>query len=103
MYLRKTEAVRALMRETEATTARRGCFNRRRYSLTIAGTDHGNFSDLVLFLKQPEGRTDPRRVHEIINAYTLAFFDQYIRGKPSDLLAAGGSPFTEAKLVALRR
>jgi hypothetical protein len=73
------------------------------YSLTIAGIDHGNFSDLVLFMKNPEGRTDPRRAHEIINAYTLGFFDQYLRGKPSDLLSATASPFSEAKLEAWKK
>jgi predicted dienelactone hydrolase len=98
------EAVRSLMRETEGyDSAARAASTGDWYSLTIAGTDHGNFSDLALFLKQPEGRTDPRRTHEIINAYTLAFFDQYIRGKPSELLGAGSPPFAEAKLMSWRR
>jgi hypothetical protein len=72
------------------------------YELTVAGTDHGNFSDLALFLKQPDGRTDPKRAHEIINAYTLAFFDQYVKGRPSALLAAPSPPFPEAALRVLR-
>jgi hypothetical protein len=54
-------------------------------------------------MKNPEGRTDPRRAHEIINAYTLGFFDQYLRGKPSDLLSATASPFSEAKLEAWKK
>lgn len=73
------------------------------YSLVIAGTDHGNFSDLALFLRQPEDRTDPRRAHEIINAYTLAFFDRYIRGKESGLLAPEASAYPEATLTVWRR
>jgi predicted dienelactone hydrolase len=73
------------------------------YSLVIAGTDHGNFSDLALFLRQPEGRTDPGRAHEIINAYTLAFFDQYLRGKESALLAQEASAYPEATLRVWRR
>ena len=98
------EAVRALMRETEGfDSSARVASTADWYSLTIAGTDHGNFSDLVLFLKQPEGRTNARRAHEIINAYTLAFFDQYVRGRPSDLLAAASSPYPEAKLESWKR
>ncbi|MHB1328580.1 MAG: alpha/beta hydrolase family protein, partial [Gemmatimonadales bacterium] len=61
------------------------------YDVTIAGTDHGDFSDLALFYDRPEGRLDARRGHEIINAYTLAFFERYLRGTPSELLA-GPSP-----------
>jgi predicted dienelactone hydrolase len=97
-------AVRSLMAETESwdSTARMASMGDW-YTLTVAGTEHGNFSDLVLFLKQPKGRTDPRRAHEIINAYTLAFFDQYIRGKPSALLDASSQPFAEAKLQAWKR
>jgi predicted dienelactone hydrolase len=96
--------VRELMQETESwdSTARVASTSDW-YALTIAGIDHGNFSDLVLFLKQPAGRTDPRRAHEIINAYTLGFFDQYLRGKPSDLLTATASPFSEAKLEAWKK
>jgi predicted dienelactone hydrolase len=94
--------VRDLMRETAGwdSTARIASTGDW-YAVTVAGTDHGNFSDIALFLKQPKGRTDPRRAHEIINAYTLAFFDQYIRDKPSDLLTA--SPFPEATLQSWRR
>ena len=96
--------VRELMAETAAwdSTARMASTGDW-YSLDIAGTDHGNFSDLALFLRQPEGRTDPRRAHEIINAYTLAFFDQYLRGVPSELLAATTAPFPEAKLQVWKR
>ncbi len=67
------------------------------YDVTIAGTDHGDFSDLALFYPRPEGRLDSRRGHTIINAFTLAFFDRYLRGRPSDLL--GSSPFPEATLT----
>ncbi|HKP30454.1 MAG TPA: dienelactone hydrolase family protein [Gemmatimonadales bacterium] len=102
------EKDRAMVRELMAETASwdstaRVASTSDWYELTIAGIDHGNFSDLVLFMKKPEGRTDPRRAHEIINAYTLQFFDQYLRGKPSDLLAATTPPFSEAKLEAWRK
>ncbi|MEZ4585611.1 MAG: hypothetical protein R2909_04320 [Gemmatimonadales bacterium] len=62
------------------------------YEVTIAGTDHGNFSDLGLFFNQPEGRMDPRLAHRIINRYTLQFFDRYLRGAPAGLLDGSEPP-----------
>ena len=70
------------------------------YSVKIEGTDHGDFSDLVLFYKRQEGRLDPRRGHEIINAYTLAFFDRYLRSKPSDLLTDAKPKYPEVTVRA---
>jgi predicted dienelactone hydrolase len=57
-----------------------------RYELTIPRTQHGHFSDLMLMYPLPPGQLDPRRAHEIITAYTLAFFDRYLRGVASPLL-----------------
>ena len=66
------------------------------YDIEIAGTTHGSFSDLMLFFPSAPGQIDPLRAHEIINVYTLAFFDRYLRGKPSALLAAPSPLFPEA-------
>jgi predicted dienelactone hydrolase len=65
-----------------------------RYDVTIADTQHGHFSDLLL-ANPPPGQLDPRRAHEIILAYTLAFFDKYLKGSSSGLLTAPESPFPE--------
>ena len=73
------------------------------YSVTIAGTNHGNFSDLTLFYRPNENQIDPKRAHRIINAYTLAFFDQYLRGKDSDLLRRAPASFPEVSLRSWRR
>ncbi len=70
------------------------------YSVTIAHTGHGDFSDLSLFYPRAKTQTDPKRAHEIIKAYTLAFFDRYLRNKPSDLLGQAKSPFAEAAFTA---
>ena len=48
-------------------------------------------------------REEVRRAHEIINAYTLGFFDQYLKGKPSDLLSGAAPPYAEAKLGAWQK
>jgi hypothetical protein len=73
------------------------------FSVRIAGTDHGDFSDLALFYPRKEGDTDARRAHEIINAYTVAFFDQYLKGQPAQLLQRDGPPFAEATFRAWPR
>ena len=73
------------------------------YSVTIAGTTHGDFSDLSLFYPRAKGMTDPKVAHEIIKAYTLAFFDKYLRGKSTDLLKVGSAPFAEATFRAWER
>lgn len=66
-----------------------------RYEVTLANTQHGHFSDLLL-ASPPKGQLDPRRAHEIILAYTLAFFDKYLNGRDSSLLTATPSPYPEA-------
>lgn len=70
------------------------------YDVTIAKTQHGNFSDFVLGRPAKPDETDPRRAHAIIIAYTMAFFDKYLRGEPSDLLNTVPSKFPE---VTFRR
>lgn len=73
------------------------------YDVKLARTEHGNFSDLVLFYPRKSSDLDPKRGHEIINAYTLAFFDRYLKGKPSDLLTETTSRFSEATFRASPR
>jgi predicted dienelactone hydrolase len=72
------------------------------YDITIARTNHGHFSDLPLFLPQFKDTTllAGRRGHEIISAYTLAFFDRYLKGRKSPLLEAPSPEFPE---VTFRR
>ncbi|MGH8251033.1 MAG: alpha/beta hydrolase family protein [Steroidobacteraceae bacterium] len=69
------------------------------YTLTIAGTDHLNFSDLPLLLPANPKLIEPRRAHQIITAYTLAFFDKYLRGKESELLKGPSSAYPEVTFV----
>jgi dienelactone hydrolase len=65
------------------------------YEVTISKTQHGHFSDFLLFFPRNQAELDPRRAHEIITAYTLAFFDKYLRGRDSDLLAAASTAYPE--------
>jgi hypothetical protein len=68
----------------------------------IARTNHGHFSDLSLFLAVFSDTTllQGRRAHEIISAYTGAFFDRYLRQRSSDLLDGARGQFPE---VTFRR
>ena len=67
------------------------------YDVTLARTNHGHFSDLPLFLALFSDTTllPGTRAHAIINAYTLAFFDRYLKGQPSALLAGPAPSFSE--------
>ncbi len=70
------------------------------YEITIAKTQHGHFSDFLLFFPKNPAELDAHRAHEIITAYTLAFFDKYLRGQKSDLLKA---PFADYPEVTFRK
>ena len=66
-----------------------------RYEITIARTQHGHFSDFLLFFPPRSDELDARRGHEIIVAYTLAFFDKYLRGQDSVLLSGPSDKYPE--------
>jgi hypothetical protein len=64
------------------------------YRLQIVGARHNNFTDLPLyfsFLRNSDllvnGSIDPFKMHEIVGRYTIAFFDQYLKGIDSDMLS----------------
>ncbi len=87
------ERLMAQVRETDAglKAASTGDW----YDITIAGTNHGSFSDLVLFLPGSSPDIDPARGHQIVNALTLAFFDRYLKGAESPLLDDPRAVFDE--------
>ncbi len=60
-------------------------------ALAINGASHGSFSDLVLFQFGGAPALSPRRGHEIINAWTLAFFNKRLKGEQSGLLDGADS------------
>ena len=104
------EALRAAAQENLATIFGLDSAARARaasdwYDVTIARTNHGHFSDLPLFMSLFRDTTllGARRDHEIIAAYTVAFFDQYLRGQASRLLDAATSPYSEATFRSSKR
>lgn len=71
------------------------------YSLYIENSGHLNFTDLprispFLSEKLGIGTIDSLKCIEIVNDYTLAFFNKHIKGQPSELLD-GASIYNEAE------
>ena len=70
------------------------------YYVTIARTDHGNFSDPPLFAASDPEWLHPRVAHAIINGYVLEFFDKQVRGsQEATPLLSGERHFPEATLL----
>jgi len=70
--------------------------------MILQGTAHFDFSDLPAFSPVAryiglKGPLNGGRVLEIVRAYTLAFFDQHMRGQTSILLDAPSSDFPEVE------
>jgi predicted dienelactone hydrolase len=66
-----------------------------RYEVTIAKTQHGHFSDFMLAIPPNPEELEARRGYAIVIAYTLAFFDKYLRGQDSELLKAASAKYPE--------
>jgi len=74
------------------------------YDLAMNTFEHDNFGDLAFWpgiepLKSASalGTVDPARSNQIVNAYILAFFDKYLRGKSEPLLDGPSKDYQEVK------
>jgi predicted dienelactone hydrolase len=70
--------------------------------ITISGTEHHDFTSLPLLTPLAsaiglKGPIDGDTGLALINYYTVAFFDQYLRGVDQGLLEAENAPFEEAE------
>jgi predicted dienelactone hydrolase len=76
------------------------------YYMTVRGTRHMNFSDSPLStpLKQRTGAgpIPMTRAMRIINEYTLAFFNQFVRKQPEPLLDGPSPEFPEVEFEVWR-
>jgi predicted dienelactone hydrolase len=79
-----------------------------RYDLSITTMEHFNFSDYAveftpLRLFGVLGTIDGVRGLQIARAYIRAFFDTYLRQRPSPLLRGPARAYPEAQFIALAR
>ena len=70
------------------------------YFVRIPGVFHANLTDAPYWspLFQRLGVTGPideQRAHDIVNAYSLAFFDRHLRGSPASLLDGPPAAYPE--------
>ncbi len=75
------------------------------YTLTIPEADHYDFTDLTLLLREHMmiGTIDGSLMLNIVNDYTLAFFDTYLKGQESKLLKGEQRPYPEATFQVHKR
>ncbi|MCJ7623236.1 MAG: dienelactone hydrolase family protein, partial [Anaerolineaceae bacterium] len=74
------------------------------YLLDIAGTRHYDFADIPLLTPLAsmigfKGPIDGRRVLQINNAYSLAFFDLYLKNKSDVLLTGASDEYPEVTFI----
>ena len=69
------------------------------YFVRVPGMFHSNFTDAAIWTPLAPwlglaGPIGARRAHDIVNAYSLAFFDRHLLGRPATLLdgAANNDP-----------
>jgi predicted dienelactone hydrolase len=74
------------------------------YTLTVPEADHYDYTDLTLLLREHQmiGTIDGSLMLEIVNAYTLAFFDTYLKGQESELLQGKRAPYPEVIFLVHR-
>jgi len=70
------------------------------YFVRVRGTFHSNFMDIPNWTPLASrlnlaGPIDGQRAHDIINAYSLAFFDRHLSGRPAKLLDGPAEQYPE--------
>jgi Platelet-activating factor acetylhydrolase, isoform II len=79
------------------------------YFVQVPRMFHLNLTDVPLLIYAPFGRRlglfgpiDANRVHRIVNAYTLAFFDRHLKGMPATLLDGPAAQYPEVRFETRR-
>jgi predicted dienelactone hydrolase len=75
------------------------------YTLIVRDSDHYDFTDFTLLHRHHMmiGDIEGERMLEILNVYTRAFFDFYLKGIESDILSGKKRPYAEVDYYAHRR
>ena len=70
-------------------------------SLLIPGSKHASYTDLALFSPLLGlGGPNPRRDHRIVNEFSVAFFDRYLKGTNDSALQALAAKYPEVNFKA---
>ncbi|MDB5931267.1 MAG: carboxylic ester hydrolase [Polaromonas sp.] len=77
------------------------------YLVRMPGMFHGNFTDIASWtplapLLGLSGPINERRAHDIVNAYSLAFFDRHLLERPARLLAGPAKQYPEVLFESRR-
>lgn len=72
------------------------------YDLTLRGAHHQHFSDLTLLRAADPQYLHPRLAHDIVNEFTLEFFDKYLRGRTDTPLLSGARRYPDTQLITSR-
>lgn len=77
------------------------------YFVRVPGMFHSNFTDIATGTPLAAklglaGPIDGRHAHEIINAYSLAFFDRHLLGRPANLLDGPAKRYPEVLFESRR-
>jgi predicted dienelactone hydrolase len=77
------------------------------YLVKLPGMFHVNYTDFPYLIAAPvaqrigfTGPIDWRHGHKVVNAYTVAFFDHYLKGEPEPLLDGPSTQFPEVRFEA---
>ena len=87
----------------EHQTTMRAAFNSLRgdgYFVQVPGMFHANLTDIpywspIFAWLGVTGPLDRRRAHDVINVYSLAFFNRHLRSRPEELLDGSASRYNE--------
>lgn len=72
------------------------------YQMEVRGASHEDFSDQPLVSPLPQlahrGSVSAGRIHSMVRAYVLAFFDKTLRNQDSKLLEGASGPYAEVSV-----
>ncbi len=77
------------------------------YVVRMLGMFHSNFTDIAIWTPLARhlaiaGPINADRAHDIVNAYSLAFFNKHVLGRPSTLLSGAATRFPEVRFESRR-
>ena len=78
------------------------------YFVQVPGTFHSNFMDVPNWTPLASwlnlaGPINGRRAHDIINAYSVAFFDRHLMARPAKLLDGPAEQYPEVLFESRKR